>query len=255
VVKVQRPPEVPPIEEIDRIAKKHRALFVKLEPFAEPNFELSRLGFELDPNPNLPTKTIVVNLHPTEGELWKNLSQDARQSIRKARNQQLKVDSRRYGAEDFESAQQKFHRLLTETGKRQGFWTGDYSQLRAKTTAFGKDAVIFLALAADQPIAGALVLLAEEMAFYHHAASNQTGQKLFAPYLLTWEIFHYLKNETPIRQLDFEGITDPRFPQTRRWEGFTVFKRKWGGKEVEFPAPHIKYYSPLTKILFRITQL
>lgn len=273
VMKIQRPAEIPPIEEIDRIAKKHRALFVKMEPQLATNYQLlTTNGFKPDPTPNLPTRTIQVDLSKTEEELWKNLSQDARQSVRKARSKQLTVNSYQFGDKNFDSALQDFHQLLKETGHRQKFWTGGYAQLKAKADAFQKDCLVFLVFpnkSINQPIAGALVLLAgdtasfrketsrslEGTAFYHHTASNETGRKLFAPYILMWEIIKEIKGrKSGIGHLEFEGIADPRFPQTKRWEGFTVFKRKWGGNEIEFPAPLIKHYHPLVKALFVLSQ-
>jgi len=282
VIKIQRPAEIPPIEEIDRIAKKHRALFVKIEPVGNAQSAFRReggfssqepvAGFEPDPTPNLPTRTIQVDLSKTEEELWKNLSQDARQSVRKAQSYKLQVASFKWGEPGFEKALNEFHRLLKETGHRQKFWTGDYAQLKAKADAFQKDCLVFLVFpnkSINQPIAGALVLLTgdtasfrketsrslEGTAFYHHTASNETGRKLFAPYILMWEIIKEIKGRKPgIGHLEFEGIVDPRFPQTKRWEGFTVFKRKWGGDEIEFPAPLIKHYHPLVKAFFALSR-
>src|SRR3990170_7867604 len=76
VIKIQRPAEIPPVEEIDRIAKKHHALFVKIEPVGNAQSAFRReggfssqepvAGFEPDPTPNLPTRTIQVDLSKTE---------------------------------------------------------------------------------------------------------------------------------------------------------------------------------------------
>ncbi|MEX2053492.1 MAG: hypothetical protein WD940_00565, partial [Patescibacteria group bacterium] len=257
VVKIQRPDELPPQEEIDRIAKKHHALFVKIEPLYPIPYTLYP-SFELDPNPNLLTKTIAVDLAPGERILWKNLAPDARQSVRKARRQKLRVESCRLGDPEFGEKLRKFQLLLAETGKRQHFGASSHSQLQAKVDAFGKDAILFLVFPPSNrqdPLAGALLFLSGETAFYHHTASSKAGKKLFASYLLMWEIFKELRDKRPeILYLEFEGITDPRFPQTKRWERFTVFKRKWGGREIEFPPPLIKHYHPLVKALFRLSQ-
>ncbi|MEX0587369.1 MAG: hypothetical protein WD159_01260, partial [Patescibacteria group bacterium] len=160
---------------------------------------------------------------------------------------------------------------LKETGRRQKFWTGSFEQLQTKVNAFGKDALVFLVYRTGNAVAGALVLVAGDTAsfrketsrsnggtaFYHHTASSRAGRELFAPYLLMWEIFKSLKaagSRQKVKYLEFEGVADPRFPQTKKWEGFTVFKRKWGGEELEFPAPLVKHYHPLVKALFRLSQ-
>lgn len=263
VIKIQRPAVVPPVSEIDRIARKHRALLVKLEPPLTPEYRLpTDSGFAFDPHPNLPTKTIVIDLTLGESKLWNNLSQDARQRIRKAESTaKLQVTSYGYGDSGFAHAFEKLHHLLKETGKRQGFWVSGFDELGAKARVFDKNALIFLVTKKPlagrpwraSPLAGALILISGNTAFCLHAASSLEGQELGASYLLFWEIISHLRSK--IAHLDFEGIADERFPQTKRWEKFTVFKKKWGGKEVEYPPPLIKYYRSWVKTLFAIGKL
>jgi len=249
VIKIQRPAGIPPIEEIDRIARKHRALFVKLEPQLTTNYQLlTTNGFEPDPSPNLPTKTIIIDLTKSEGDLWKNLSQDARQSVRKARSEQLIVNSYQFGKPGFEKSLDEFHRLLKETGRRQGFWTPGLVQLQAKAGAFDQNAILFLIQ--PEPSAGAFFLRDGETVYYHHAGSSPEGREKHAPYLLLWEAIKFFRNSA--KRLDLEGVSDPRFPkQTKRWSGFTIFKNKFGGQERNYPAPLIKHFHPLTRILFK----
>lgn len=260
VIKIQRPTEVPPVNEIDQTAKNCRALFVKFEPLLTTNYQLlTKHGFKSDPNPNLPTKTIIVDLTKGEKELWKDLSQDTRQSIKKAIGYKMQVTSYRWGEGGFEQALMNFHQLLRKTGKRQHFLTPKSEQLKAKTKAFGKNAVLFLAHTPKQPenqktrqpIAGALFLISDATAYYHHAASSLKGQELHAPYLLLWKAIKFFKSS--INSLDLEGVQDSRYPKaTKRWKGFTTFKKKFGGTELEHSRPLIKYYNPIIKLLFEL---
>jgi len=257
VIKIQRPPSIPSAREIDHLAKKYHALLVKVEPQGAPRKPLT--GFGTDSSPNLPTKTITIDLTKSEKELWENLSQDARQSVRKAHSKKLSVVSYWNRSKRFKEELEKFHQLFKETGQRQGFWIPSVKQLEAKANAFGKDVLLFLSyqssglppLQPKHPCSGAFVLTAEDTAFYHHAASSPEGQELHAPYLLLWEILRKLK-ALGIKTLDLEGIFDPRFSNlTRRWKGFTTFKQKFGGEEKEYPTPLVKYYNPLLNILFK----
>jgi len=275
VIKIQRPPKVPPVEAIDKLAQKHRALFVKVEPLSTANYELSTShGFIHDSSPNLPTKTIIIDLTKSEEELWQNLSQDARQSIRKAKSDQLLVISYRYGENKFAEALKEFHQLLKRTGRRQRFWTPSLDQLKTKLEYFGKNAVLFLAYSPmpDQPIAGrlrrpasprgeasplagAFNLIHDRISYGCYAASSTKGREFHAPYLLIWEIIKKGK-DSKLRALDLEGIYDPRYHKlTKSWQGFTVFKRKFGGKEEEYPPPLVKYYHPLVRLLFKVGSL
>uniref|UniRef100_A0A832DUK5 Peptidoglycan bridge formation glycyltransferase FemA/FemB family protein n=1 Tax=candidate division WWE3 bacterium TaxID=2053526 RepID=A0A832DUK5_UNCKA len=251
VVKIQRPKELPSFAEINRLAKKHRALLVKLEPRTASQSKLaSENGFVPDKLPSLPTRTILIDLTKSERELWEDLAQDARQSIRKAKSYQLTVDSYQPGDKNFEPALRDFDKLLKETGRRQKFWTPSLAQLKEKAEAFGKDAHLFLVPSKPRtPLAGALILEHDGT----HSASSKEGQKLFAPYFLLWEIIRYLQKGKKISFYDLAGIYDPRFHQaTRHWQGFTTFKQKFGGKEVEYPAPLIKHFNPVTRILFSL---
>lgn len=267
VIKIQRPTEVPPVKEIDRIAKNHRALFVKFEPLLATNYQLlTKHGFKSDPNPNLPTKTTIVDLTKGEKELWKDLSQDARQSIKKAIRYKMQVTNYRWGEDGFEQALMNFHQLLRKTGERQHFLTPKAKQLKAKTKAFGKNAVVFLAYTPKQsdnqtvrqPIAGTLFLISDTTVYYHYAASSLKGRELHAPYLLLWKAIKFFKSSTnhqlpSINSLDLEGIYDPRYPKaTKRWKGFTTFKKKFGGTELEHSRPLIKYYNLIIRLLFEL---
>lgn len=292
VIKIQRPETIPSAEAIDKLARKHRALFVKLElgiSNQQPATQEQLRGFELDKNPNLPTKTIVIDLTKSEEELWQGLSQDARQSIKKAQQRNLKIITKIGLRSQVEFGKlQEFHQLLTQTGRRQGFWTPSFNQLKTKLECFGENAVLFLAYPpsplgklgategqvppmSDQPIAGrlrrasplagAFNLIHSGISYGRLAASSDTGRKLHAPYLLMWEMIKFFKNPkshtlSPIRYFDLEGIYDPRYHKlTKGWQGFTAFKRKFGGKEKEYPPPLIKYYHPLIRLLFRVGSL
>jgi len=251
VVKIQRPQTVPAAKEIDQLAKKYQALFVKIEPpLSQEQMVAAQDGFELDPNPNLPTKTIWLDLTKGHEELWRGLSKDTRQSIRKTA-EKLEIRNFKFGQEEFDNQLAAFYGLLAESGKRGGFWPTPLKELRQKAWAFGQDTLLFLVFSAGKPLAGALVFISGETAFFHSIGSSREGQKQFAPYFLVWEVIKGLKT----KYLDLEGIEDPRFPQTKKWEGFTIFKRKWGGEEQSYPKPLIKFYRWPIKLIFKIGEL
>ncbi len=255
VMKIQRPDELPPFEEIDRVAKKHRALFVKLETLTANHYNVAiKNGFAPDTLPNLPTKTIIIDLTKSEQELWKDLSPDARQSVKKAKDNQLTISCYQPGGKGFNKALEQFTKLLAETGQRQRFWTPSFTQLKVKAEVFGKDATLFLVFSKSvlpplKAVAGAFILIHDGT----HSASSKEGQRLYASYFLHWEIIRYLRKNKKVNHHDLAGIYDPRFHKaTKRWQGFTIFKKKFGGTEVEYPRPLIRYYNLLVKVLFSL---
>jgi len=270
VIKIQRPEVIPSEEELDKLAKKHRALFVKIEP-AISN-QLSAISYQTDNWPLLPSKTLRLNLTKPEEELWEQLDPDAKYSVRKASKSLCVM---RYALRGFDkdsfSALKNFHQLLKGTGKSKGFYIPKWQDLKAKAECFGKKAWLILtyrrqltdhgpqqedgpsSVVSHQspPLAGCLLLIHNGTAYYHHAASSAEGRRLLAGYPILWEAIRLAK-KLGCYTFDFEGIYDQRFPKaTRNWEGFTYFKKKFGGKEVEFPRPLIKYYSLPIRLLFK----
>jgi len=279
VVKIQRPKAIPPENELDSLARRHRALFIKIEPIT--SYQLPTINYlQSDTWPLLPSKTLQLDLTRPEESLWEKLDPDARYSIRKAEKQLATISYQLSTPGNEErAALQHFSRLLKRTGRSKGFTAPKWEDLQAKAECFGEKAWLILAVGQvknkEYPIkrginnpdsnnptadsakcgqlyAGCLLLIHKGVAYYHHAASSPKGRKRLAGYLVLWEAIK-LAQELGCHTFDFGGVYDPRFPKaTRHWEGFTYFKKKFGGKEIEFPAPLIKYYSPLMKLLFKL---
>jgi lipid II:glycine glycyltransferase (peptidoglycan interpeptide bridge formation enzyme) len=87
-----------------------------------------------------------------------------------------------------------------------------------------------------------LVLWYDLVAYYWMAGYTKEGKKLFAPSLLVWEALKLSKKKGNT-VFDFEGIYDERLPRHGRdWQGFTKFKRGFGGKEFLYPLPYYIYF-------------
>lgn len=270
VIKIQRPQVIPSQEDLDRLAQKHRALFIKIEPainyppsprlrgagqLPTINYKLQTTNFlDSDSWPLLPSKTLRLDLTKTEEELWENLDPDARYSIRRAA-QNLGIMNYEFGIMGEAQLEnlEVFYKLLKETGGRKGFYTPKWIDLKNKAICFGKKAHLILSQKEDgaEPVAGCLLLLHDSVAYYHHAANPEEGKRLLAGYLVLWEAIKLAK-ALGCHTFDFEGIYDERFSKaTRTWQGFTYFKKKFGGKEIEFPRPLVRYYSLPIKLLFK----
>ncbi len=268
VIKIQRPSAIPPEKTLDRLAKKHRALFIKIEPsFKIKNLKLNNSRFQRDTWPLLPTKTLHLDLTKSEKELWDTLDSDARYSIRKAKKK-LNVES--YTLENTKELR-KFHQILKNAGKRQGFPTPGWEKLQSLAECFRENGWLITAGAgetsgvgsAETPevrecadpidtLAGCILLTHKQTAYYHHAATTTKGRKQLAGYMVLWKALTLTK-KLGCTSFDFEGIYDERYHQrTKDWQGFTYFKKKFGGNEITYPRPLIKYYSTPIKILSKI---
>ena len=255
IIKIPRFNDLYLLEQIDTLAKKQKAFAAKIEPNAEIDSEkvlraLENNGYYLDNWSFAPTRTIRVDLTQSEDRILANMKKETRYAIRKAQGLKLEL-----GIMNNEEGLEEFINLYKQTAKRTGFWTGPIKELRLRWEIFSsaKKADLFLASQGPALEAGAVVFYHDKVAYYYHAASSESGQKLNAPSLLIWEIIRAAKKRHCL-MLDLEGIKDSRIPSTKNWEGFSRFKKGFGGQEIELNGSFSKYYVPLIGPLFRFIQ-
>lgn len=271
IIKLQRPLEITKttLKEIDKQAKKHKALFVKVEPSNEKQaLLLKENGYKKDNWPLVPPKTIFIDLTSSLDEISKHFNKDARYCLRKALGNNLGIrvitNNTSFTEEDADTRtplQHKnvvpktpyrhnpnnhlhlFYKLWQQTGKRGKFYVPPYRELQTKANVFGKDCLLVLVKdsKSNKLLSGAFLIIHNSTCVYLHAASSVEGQAKNAPYLCLWECIREAKKRK-CKTLDLEGIYDERFKKmTKQWQGFTRFKRKWGGTEYEFPGAYTKY--------------
>jgi lipid II:glycine glycyltransferase (peptidoglycan interpeptide bridge formation enzyme) len=246
VIKIQRPKPPLSLVKIDQLAKKYRAIIIYLEPSAISH-QPSAIShqYHLHRSPFLPTKTVQIDLTQSEEKIMARMKKDAKYSLRKAKKKEIKI--LRY--EDTKGIEKFYHDWKKAVGWRRH--VPSLKNLQALKRAFGKNA-IFLTGNARFPgflrngkleirncLAGTAILIAGKTAYYFYAFTSKSGRRNFAQYLLVWEGIRLAKKRG-CQVFDFEGIYDPRFPQ-KSWQGFSHFKKGFGGKEVEYPGCFRKY--------------
>jgi peptidoglycan pentaglycine glycine transferase (the first glycine) len=239
------------LQEIDKIAIKNRALFVKIDPDAPVSDEKTLLkfqkhGFQAENWSLAPSKTYIVDISPTEEALLRSFEKDTRYSI----NLAIKKGVVSSLTEDIGT----FYELYKQTAKRRGFWIGSEQEIKSLYKAFSaaqKADILLTYSDSGELLAGCLMLYEKDTAYYHLAASSATHRELLAPYLTVWEAIK-LSKKKGYTFFDFDGIVDSRFRETKRWAGFTHFKRGFRGHEVTFLGSFIKYYNPVFKLMVGI---
>lgn len=252
-VKIPRAHLPLPLSQINKLLHGNDAFLVKLDPAIEtntPNLEnilklLKSSGFAKDNWSLNPTKTIQIDLTQSEESLLKNMEKDTRYNVRLAE---------RNGVEVREGNFEEFKGLYFATAKRKGFWPAR-SELEALWKIFSKAkaAVILTAYFQNEVLASTLLLIHDTNAHYYHAATSESHRKLMAPYLLLWQAMRVLKKRG-VKIFDLEGIYDSRNPSTKKWKGFTLFKKGFGGREVEYIGSFVKYPKLWAKLLFLPTK-
>lgn len=239
IIKIQRP-EIIPLKEIEKLAMKHRAFQVIIEPKSKPDAKfLITNKYKESRDPFLPTKTLHLDLTKTREKLIKGLKKDARHAIRK--NNQVSISNLRLkDVEKFRNAWKK-----AVSNKR---YIPPLLHLEALKKTFTNKALFLIT---KDNSAGAIFLVGNKIAYYWQAFSSKEGRKSLAQYKIIWE--GILKSKAAgAKILDFEGIYDERFPN-KSWKGFSHFKKSFGGHEVEYPGAFSKIY--LLEMFNKVTKI
>ena len=125
--------------------------------------------------------------------------------------------------------------------KQRGMFLNQKKEIIEIYKAFGKNAYVISVMKhpGDEILSAILMIFTKDIAYYMYAASTDEGKKLFSPTINAWAAIKLAK-KLKSKVFDFEGIYDERFP-IKSWQGFTRFKKSFGGREVEYPGAFVKF--------------
>lgn len=233
LAKIQRPEVLPFLPKLIPILQKNHVTIVAPEPLSSQNQEefskwikgLSKF-FKIYKNPFLPTKTICVDLTPTEEMIFNKFSEAKRRAVRRAIKLGVSVKESR-----------NIKDLIYIKGKSAGLF-GSITTTWADTMwrcFSSNNATILLAYHNNVLLGGIFLIFYDSVAYYWIAGATKKGKKLFAPTLLVWEALK-LEKQRGATQFDFIGVFDERIPkENTSWKGFTKFKEGFGGTTVYYP--------------------
>jgi len=115
--------------------------------------------------------------------------------------------------------------------------------------------LLFIAELEEKVIAANIVVICGNRATYLHGATDNNERSLMAPHLLQWEQIEYAKSLGCVKY-DFWGIVNEHTLDKRgeSWEGFTRFKKGFGGYEVNYVGYFDYPLSILWHLLYRLVQ-
>lgn len=228
VIKVQRPYEYFPIRTIIDLAKEKRGRVVYIEPLDDTHVKYFRDQFFKEiKSPSLPSKTIHFNLLNSQKKLLAQMHHKTRYNIGLAKRKGIVVRT----SKDIN----EFADFWQKDARTRGQHLSQKKDIKMLHKAFAKSSDLLFAYKDKKMLGAVLILHAEKTSYYMYAASNSAGKKLHAPTILVWEALAWSKRRGS-KVFDFEGIYDGRFP-LKAWQGFTRFKKSFGGVEVEYPPP------------------
>lgn len=226
------------------IAKKENCSFIRVRPQileTEKNAELfSKLGFKSAPMHLHAELTRQLDLTKSEDSLLAEMRKTTRYEIRKALNLKIKITASK-NPEDID----EFYKLQRQTAIRQGFVEFDKRFLKEQFAVFITDdqVILLTAYLGKKKLAQAFIIFYGEEADYHYGASTLDGRKYPGAYLIQWETIRAAKKRG-MKRYNLWGVA-PKEDTNHRFHGVSVFKRGFGGGDVEYLHARDLIISPL----------
>jgi len=236
------------LPEIDLVCKKHRAIFLKLEPDFWVGEQPDSWNLEIKTSPHniQPPRTIIIDIRGADNEILAKMKQKTRYNIRLAEKKGVTVRA----WDDIEA----FHKMMLITGGRDGFgihsleyYKRAYELLQPK--GLGE---ILVAEYEGKPLAALFVARNGHRAYYLYGASTDEERNRMPTYLLQWEAMKWAK-ERGCEEYDLWGVPDEDEEileanfQSRHdglW-GVYRFKRGFGGELKRAAQALDRVYNPL----------
>lgn len=248
MAKIQKPVPLQQhdLNEIADLCKENKVLFVKIEPYVGQDVDLLKNnGYKASMFPLTPTATYLIHLDNTEEQLWNNISHSGKYSINRAKREGAHT---KVFVNPDEKTVTAFYEILKQTGQLKKFYVPPMSQIMSQVEAFGNDGHLIMVYDKNDNLCAAKWYVVEgDRVLYVSGGTSAIGRKDKSGYELLWQSILYFK-KLGCTLLDLEGKDDPRFPSTTAtWGGFSHFKSKFGGEEIYFPYPYVKFFNPILK--------
>ena len=235
-------------DEVDFASRKHRAIFLKLEPDSWNDSPLSEGEGRVRASPHniQPPSTIIINIKNSEEEILARMKQKTRYNIRLAEKKGVTVRA----WDDIES----FHKMMLVTGVRDSFGVHSFGYYkRAYELLHPKQMGEILVAEHDgKPLAALFVARNGKRAYYLYGASTDEERNRMPAYLLQWEAMKWARARG-CEEYDLWGVPDEDEAtleasfETRHdglW-GVYRFKRGFGGEIKRAVQAMDRVYNPL----------
>lgn len=233
-------PDEEQLAALRQLGRQHNALHIKLEPdvaqkVGVPSAHASIIDFLLANGavPGRPLFTrysFILNLKPSEDQLFEKLSSKTRYNVRVALKKGVQIFEN-----STEAGMAQYLEILAETTKRQGFYAhtpGYFKTLwkNLKNTGMIK---IFNAVYEDKVLVSWIMFTFNGVLYYPYGASRSENREVMASNLLMWEMILFGKRQN-CHHFDMWGSLGPEPNEKDPWFGFHKFKKGYGGDLVEF---------------------
>lgn len=245
VLKVQRPSKID-FEVIDNLSRKYGIFNIIIEPDISKNpkklsSEMASHGYKLAKSTYLPSKTLRIDLTKNIEVIYKDLQRNIRTGIKRGEGFPVKEYSSPSELKTFREAWKKSVNL-----KR---YVPSLQTLLNLRKSFPQKKSLFLAShnIFSRIIGGVIFTITSHdrsnyIISYMYGFSSAEGRSSLSHASLLYQGILWGK-KMGCKIFDFEGLYDSRFP-TPSWQGFSRFKKSFGGYEVLYPGTFVKYRLP-----------
>jgi peptidoglycan pentaglycine glycine transferase (the first glycine) len=175
-----------------------------------------------------PLRTLMIDLFLSEEQILTQMKPKGRYNIKVAQRYGLKVVST-----DLRSGLKDFLKFYHQTVDRKQFEGKDEKYFNDLAVAADAEMTkMFFVKDNEEILAVAIIIFYGKTVTFLFGASSDLNREKMAPYLLHWEIICQAK-EMGFGEYDFYGIVPDENDLDHPWQGFTTFKKKFGGKEIK----------------------
>lgn len=241
------------------LAKKYKAIVLRIEPdilkedikFREI---VTSLGYKIKDDakdfkdeiqPRFVFRLDIKN--KTEDEIFAGFHSKTRYNIRLAGKKGVEIK------EGTREDLQAFHKIMIETGSRDGFITRPLSYFEKMYDCLAPNHMkLLIAYNQGKPISGVIPIFYGNKTWYLYGASSNKHRNLMPNYLLQWEMIKMaIKRRDDI--YDFRGVSgvvDESHPQY----GLYRFKKGFGATFTEFIGEIYIPYKPIRYKLYKFSE-
>ena len=242
-----------------QLAKKYKAIVLKIEPDIKSDDKefreiITKIGYKIkDDAKNFreeiqPRYVFRLNVKDkTEDEIFAGFHQKTRYNIRLATKKGVVVK------EGTREDLKEFHKIMVETGARDGFIIRPLSYFEKMYDNLAPDHMkLLMAYHEDKPISGVIPIMYGNKTWYLYGASSNSHRNLMPNYLLQWEMIKMaINNKSDIYDLrGVSGVVDENHPQY----GLYRFKKGFGAEFTEFIGEIYIPFKPLTYSLYKFSE-
>lgn len=231
-----------------------KLIFSRLEPQIEigetKNWQAFKKSIALDPQ-----TTGILDITPSEEELFSSFKPKTRYNIRLAEKNNVKISKNDLSFDDLKT-------LMEQTSKRDAFNIHPMKYYKVFFENAGKErhglrTDLYCASHEGDTLAVAIVAIFGKKAYYLHGASSDKKKNLMAPHLMHWEIIKDLK-KAGTTTYDLWGMNPKDGSRgaeyKRSLEGVTRFKTGFNPKEISFAGTLDYIYNKRTYGLYRLAR-